>query len=212
MKTLDLLATSLGRRDEVPNVELAKEIVKKKDKKAVAELITIVQNEKKDLQHDAIKTLYEIAERDAGLVSSHCRFFITLLESKSNRMQWGAMTALERVTPGNEKIVYAALPKIIAIADAGSVITRDHAVNILIMLCKVKAYQKNAFSLLLEQVLSSPPNQVPAYAEHALPVINEKNKKEFARVLTSRLKDIEKESKKKRVENVLKKISSSPKG
>src|ERR1051326_4417767 len=129
MPVLNKLATSLNRGDEIPNVELAKEIVKKKDKKAVAELIHIVQNEKKDLQHDAIKTLYEIAERNSGLVSAHCKVFISLLQSKNNRMQWGAMTALDHVTPGNEKIVYGALPKIIAIADAASEITRATGVH-----------------------------------------------------------------------------------
>ena len=47
-----------------------------------------------------------------------------------------------------------------------------------------------------------------SYAEHALPVINEKNKKDFARVLKIRLRDIEKDSKKKRVEKILKKINA----
>ena len=39
MTVIPKLASSLNRRDEVPNIELAKEIVKKGDKKAVKELV-----------------------------------------------------------------------------------------------------------------------------------------------------------------------------
>jgi hypothetical protein len=44
------------------------------------------------------------------------------------------------------------------------------------------------------------------YAERTLPVISEKYKKDFVKVLSSRLKEIEKESKMKRVEKVIKKL------
>jgi hypothetical protein len=39
MTILDKLATALNRRDEVPNQELAKEIVSAKNKRAVKELV-----------------------------------------------------------------------------------------------------------------------------------------------------------------------------
>jgi hypothetical protein len=45
------------------------------------------------------------------------------------------------------------------------------------------------------------------YAENALPIINAKNKTIFINTVTSRLPDIEKDSKRTRVEKVIKKLS-----
>ena len=45
------------------------------------------------------------------------------------------------------------------------------------------------------------------YAENALPIINDKNKAIFIKTLNSSLSDIEKETKRIRVEKVIKKLS-----
>jgi hypothetical protein len=50
------------------------------------------------------------------------------------------------------------------------------------------------------------------YAENALPIVNEKNKALFIRTLTARLDDFEKETKRKRVEKVLKKTTGNDVG
>jgi hypothetical protein len=114
------------------------------------------------------------------------------------------MTALSGITP---KIVTAALPKIISISNKGSVITKDHAVTILIKLSSIKPYRETAFPLLIKELIKSPTNQLPMYAEKAMSVINDKNKRLFVKTLSSRLSDIEKDTKRKRVEKVIKKFS-----
>lgn len=207
MAVIDKLASSLNCRDEVPNLELAKEIITQNDKKGIKELVESLGNKSKDIQNDCIKVLYEIGEHKPGLIAEYAKDFVALLDNKNNRLQWGAMTAINRITPENSKVLYAALPKIIAAADSGSVITKDYAVNILITLCSLKPYSDAAFSLLLEQLLKSPTNQLPMYAEKALPIITDKNKAPFIKALTSRLAKIEKDTKRKRVENVIKKLS-----
>lgn len=63
MSIIDQLASSLGRRDEVPNQELAEKIAAAKDKKAVKDLVDNLANKNKDIQSDCIKVLYEIGER-----------------------------------------------------------------------------------------------------------------------------------------------------
>lgn len=98
---IDQLACSLGRRDEVPNQELARNIVKRKDKNAVKELVQHLQNKDKAIRNDCIKVLYEIGETEPALISSFANNFIELLDHKDNRMQWGAMTALSAVTKEN---------------------------------------------------------------------------------------------------------------
>lgn len=206
MTVIEQLASVQGRRDEAPNVELAARIVAAKDKGAVKELVALLRHKSKDIQSDSIKVLYEVGEQAPSLIAGHAAAFIDLLEHKNNRLQWGAMTALDALTGEDPKRIYAALPAILKVADAGSVITKDHAVNILIKLCANKTYQKAAFSLLLEQLNDAPTNQLPMYAERAIPIINDSNKKPFIAVLTARLDEFDKESKRKRVEKVIKKV------
>lgn len=207
MTVLNKLASSLDRRDEIPNQELARSIADKSDKKAIKELVQNLNNKNKDIQNDCIKVLYEIGELKPILIAEYIKEFAMLLESKNNRLQWGGMTALNSITVENPKGVYSILPKVIEAAEKGTIITKDHMMNILIKLCSVKQYSESAFSLFIEQLLKSPTNQLPMYAENAVPIINANNKIIFTKTLTSRLKDIEKDTKRKRVEKVIKKVS-----
>ena len=207
MTVLAKLASALNRKDEVPNQDLAKQLVHKTDKKGIQELVDNLNNKKKDIQSDCIKVLYEIGERKPQLIAAYVKEFIALLDSKNNRLQWGAMTAISSITLETPKIVNAALPKILSISNKSSVITTDNTVNILIKLSSIKRYKETAFPLLIKELLKSPTNQLPMYAERTMPLINEKNKRLFVKTLSSRLADIEKDTKRKRVEKVIKKFS-----
>jgi len=207
MTVIDQLATSLNRRDEIPNQELARKIVATNDKKSVRELIENLNHKNKAIQNDCIKVIYEIGALEPNLISGFANEFITLLDNKNNRLQWGAMTALNSITNENPKRIYSALAKIIEVANKGSVITNDHCVSILIKLCAIKEYAADAFLLLNERLLISPTNQLPMYAENALPIITGKNKAAFIKTLSSRLREIEKDTKRIRVEKVIKKVS-----
>lgn len=208
MTIIDKLASSSGRNDEALNIELANQIVATSNKKAIKELVENLGNKDKNIQSDCIKTLYEIGSLKPVLIASYTDDFIQLLKNKNNRLQWGAMTALNHLTTEQPEKVYSALGLLASVADKGSVITRDHYVAILTKLCTVKQFSNNAFELLNEQLLSCPTNQLPMYAENALPVITAKTKEKFIKTLSSRLDDFDKESKRKRVEKVLKKIQS----
>lgn len=202
-----MLASSLGRRDEGPNVELAQRIAKTEDKSAIKELVENLSNNKSDVQADCIKVLYEIGDKKPSLISGFARQFLALLGSKNNRLAWGAMTALDSVTLEEPAAIADNLAKITEIANNGSVITRDHAVSILTKLVSIKKYETKAIPLLIEQLENCPGNQLPMYAEGLPPIVNDGNRSVFIKVLGSRLGGIEKESKRKRVEKVMKKIS-----
>jgi len=75
MNPLSLLSSSLGRRDEIPNQELARSIIDKKNTEAVAELMANLQPK---------------------MIAGYAKELIVLLENKNNRLQWGAITALHR--------------------------------------------------------------------------------------------------------------------
>ncbi|MCB0504048.1 MAG: hypothetical protein KDC58_00960 [Cyclobacteriaceae bacterium] len=207
MTVLNQLSSALGQRDEKPNQELAAKIASKKDHSAVQELVDNLNNSSKAIQSDCIKVLYEVGEQAPDLIQQYDRAFLQLLNSKNNRLVWGAMTALDTISSINPKGIYNNLGKILEIADKGSVITKDHTVNILIKLSTHEKYRNETIPLLLEQLKISAINQLPMYAERALPVIRSSDMKIFAEVLSDRLNDIEKESKRKRMEKVIRKLT-----
>lgn len=203
MTVISKLSTT---QSEVANVELAKQIVEANDKKAIRELIDNLNHKDKRIQGSCIKALYEIGERKPDLIAGYAKEFIALLDSKNNRLQWGAMTALGTIASLNPEPIYAALGKIVETADKGTVITRDHCVGILVKLCAYSQFRDDCLALLIEMIQSSPVNQLPTYAERTMPYVNAQNKARFVKVLTSRLGDIETDTKRKRVEKVIKKV------
>jgi HEAT repeat protein len=124
MSVLDKLATSLKRNDEMPNQELAKQIVLENDQKAIKELIINLNNPDKNIQSDCIKVLYEIGEENPSLIAEYADEFIEVLNRNNNRLIGGAMTALDALTFENPTTVYLGLAKIIEAANKGSVITK----------------------------------------------------------------------------------------
>ena len=90
MSVLDKISSALGRKDEVPNQELAAQICKTNDKPAIEELVENLGNKNKAIQNDCIKVLYEIGSGNPELVALYLDQFLVQLHSKNNRMQWGA--------------------------------------------------------------------------------------------------------------------------
>ncbi len=202
---IDKLATSLGRNDDVPNQELAKEIALKNDEQAVDELMKILKtNKDKKLQSDCIKTLYEIGYLNPRLIANYYDFFIELLNNRNNRLVWGAMIALKTISEVKPYEVFENLSKIIEVTEKGSVISNDNGVGILINLAKVEGLYDKIKPILMEQLRKCAAKQLPMYAERALPVI--KGKDEFSALLNERIEEMEKESQKKRIEKILKKL------
>jgi hypothetical protein len=206
MSILDKLASSLNRRDEVPNQLLAEEIVRSKDRSAVKELVENLQNRNRKIQSDCIKVLYEIGERSPDLIADYADEFAALLESANGRLVWGAMTALDAIASADPERISALLPKVLAGAESGSVIARDHAVGILVTLAGTERHAERCFPILLEQLETCPANQLPMYAEMSAPIVSHSNRKRFGSVLRARALALAKESQKKRVARVLKKV------
>src|SRR5262249_2880292 len=148
MTILNKLATAQNRRDEAVNQALAREIVRQGDGGAVRELVDGLSSKGRNIQSDCIKVLYEVGEKAPPLILGYCGLFCDLLDSKNNRLVWGAMTALDQIALADPKGVFAALGKIRSVAAAGSVITRDHAVGILTKLGAMKPYAKACLPLL----------------------------------------------------------------
>lgn len=131
MSVRDCLAASMGRTDEAPNVALAIEIADSLDAAAIAELFGIVRTGVTALQGDAIKVIYETAEREPALIAPFDSELINLLHSCNNRLTWGAMHALALVAPISANSMQPRIAEIVAAVQAGSVITQDWGIRAL---------------------------------------------------------------------------------
>jgi tRNA-Thr(GGU) m(6)t(6)A37 methyltransferase TsaA len=207
MKALDLIATSLNRHDDKPNQALADEIIRTNRTGWVKELVENLNNKDKNIQSDCLKVLYEIGERGAAmLIEPYCQEFGKLIAGKNNRLIWGAMIALDTVASVNPRKVYTFLSGIMEAIDKGSVITVDHGVSILAKLSTVPDLAGNTFPLLLEQLRKCPPKQLPQYAEKSEIAVGKNHREQFIGLLESRLKELDKDSQKKRIEKVIRKV------
>jgi len=203
---LEKLACSLGRNDEEPNIELAKELVKTKNKKGIKEIIDGLCSTKEQIANDCIKVLYEIGELEPKLISEYAGDFIQLLKSKNNRLVWGSMTTLSKIVSHNPGEAFKNLGDIVKAYEKGSVITVDNGISVFAELAKAeKKYEKKIFPIIIGHLEKCRPKEVAQHAERAFVCINENNSQKFKEVLLKRLKSLT-ESQKKRVNKLLNKL------
>jgi hypothetical protein len=191
MSVIDKLAHSLGRRDEVPNQELARDLAAKKDKKGIREIAENLWNKDKNIQADCIKVLYEVGIIEPKLIAEYAEDFVKLLKSRNNRLVWGGMTALAEVAKANPDAVFKHIDAIKKAKETGSVITVDNAVSTLAYTARANdKYNKVIFPYLLKHLSSCRPKEVPQHSEKTMPAVNASNKNEFTKVLEKRMEDL----------------------
>ena len=191
MSILNRLAHSLGRRDEVPNQELARDLAAKKDKKGILEITKNLWNKDKNIQADCIKVLYEVGVIEPKLIADYTDDFVKCLRSKNNRLAWGGMTALAEVAKANPDAVFKHLDAIKKAKETGSVITVDNAISTLAYTAAGnKKYNEVIFPYLIKHLSGCRPKEVPQHSEKTLPAVNTSNKTDFIKVLEKRMEDL----------------------
>ncbi len=191
MSVLNRLASSVGRRDEIPNQELARDLATKKDKAGIREIAQNLWNKDKNIQADCVKVLYEIGSIEPNLIADYAENFVKLLRSKNNRLVWGGMTALNEVAKAHPDAVFKYLDEIKKAKETGSVITVDNAVSTLAYTAAASdTYNKAIFPYLLKHLSGCRPKEVPQHAEKTLPAVNSSNKADFIKVLEKRMEDL----------------------
>jgi len=191
MSVLNRLASSLGRRDEIPNQELARDMAAKKDSKDIHEIAENLWSKDRHIQADCTKVLYEIGSIEPKLIADYTQDFVKLLRSKNNRLVWGGMTALAEVAKANSAEVFKYLDEIKKAKETGSVITVDNAISTLAYTAAATdEYNKAIFPYLLKHLSSCRPKEVPQHAEKTLPAVKSSNKADFIKVLEKRMEDL----------------------
>ena len=191
VSVLNRLASSLGRRDEVPNQELARDLAAKRDKAGIREIAENLWNKDKNIQADCIKVLYEIGYIEPKLIAEYAEDFAKLLKSRNNRLVWGGMTVLAEVARANPDAVFKYLDQIKKAKETGSVITVDNAISTLAWTAAANGkYNETIFPYLLRHLAGCRPKEVPQHSEKTLPAVNVGNKVEFMKVLEKRMEDL----------------------
>ena len=191
MSVIAKLAHSLGRRDEVPNQELARDLAAKKDKKGIHEVAENLRNKDKNIQADCIKVLYEVGYIEPRLIVDYTEDFVKCLRNKNNRLAWGGMTALAEVAKANPDVVFKNLDAIKKAKETGSVITVDNAISTLAYTAVGnKQYNETIFPYLLKHLSFCRPKEVPQHSEKTTPAVNASNKADFIKVLEKRTEDL----------------------
>lgn len=202
----DHLACNLGVNSDEPNTALAAALCLSRNEGAVETLIGGLQNSNPAIAGDCIKVLYELGKRSPDMIADYVNVFIKLLQSKSNRLVWGSMTALALITRLNPSDVFAGRQAVIRAYETGSVITRDESISVFAELSRAdEKYERIIFPLILRHLAACRPKEIPQHAERALAAVNEGNVTAFKSVLEKRI-DLLTPPQRKRVEKILRSV------
>ena len=184
---IEQLACKLGRNDEVPNIELAEKLCRTMDKEGIREIVDGLRSNEQAVASDCIKVLYEAGWQKPELIADFADDFITALSSKNNRMVWGSMTALAKISEIAGKTIYENIEAVISAYEKGSTITIDNSISVFAGLCKAgEDYEKAVLPILLKHLEKCRPKEVPQHAERASVCFNKRNAGAFIEVLEKR--------------------------
>ena len=191
MSVLNRIAHFQNRRDEVPNQELARDLVEQKDREGIREIAENLRNKDKHIQADCVKVLYEIGYLDPSLIADYVDDYIKLLRSRNNRLVWGGMIALSTVATLKADVIFEHLQEVYRAIELGSVITVDGGVLTLAGVASAREeYRQAIFPFLLDHLRTCRPKDVPQHSEKSLPAVDISNKEDFIAVLEKRMDNL----------------------
>lgn len=187
MSVLAKIACLQGRKDELPNQELARILVETNNVDGIREIVANLDNADTNIQSDCIKVLYEAGYIKPDMIADYVVDFIKLLGNRNNRLVWGAMLSLSTIATIKADEIYKHLETILRISKEGSVIAVDNAIKVLAAVAaKNDEYNEAIFPFLIENLSKCRPKEVGQHAESTLQAVNLKNQDDFFKVLRLR--------------------------
>ena len=187
MSVLERIAYLQDRKDELPNQELAKELIETNNVDGIREIAENLFNSDNNIQNDCIKVLYEAGYINPDMIAEYVGDFIKLLRSRNNRLVWGGMLALSTIATIKADEIYKNLEIILRIMKEGSVIAVDNAIKVLAAVASQNdEYNVKIFPLLLEHLRKCRPKEVGQHAESTFQAVNQRNRDEFIKALKER--------------------------
>ena len=187
MSVINGIAYYQNRRDEVPNQELAHQLAESEDKAGIHEIADNLWNKNKNVRSDCLKVLYEIGYIRPDLIADYVNEFLKLLKDKENRMVWGAMIGLATIADLRPHEIWEHIDDVINAVDKGTLITVVWGVKTLAHVAKVNmTYHSKLFPILLTQLQTCIPRDVPMHAESILVAVDKADTAAFLTVLEKR--------------------------
>jgi hypothetical protein len=187
MSAIERIAYNLGRRDEVPNQELARELAEARDATGIAEIAEHLRDRNKSVASDCLKVLYEVGYADPTLIEPYTGAFIELLGDRNNRMVWGGMIALATLAEAQHDVLWEHVDDLVAAVQQGSVITRVWGVKALAVVASKDPGREESLRPFMMGILREcPPKLVATHAEGMLPMVHDGNSSELIGTLESR--------------------------
>lgn len=187
MAVLQRIAYFLGRRDEVPNRDLARSLAASRDEAGIREIARNLRNGIPAVESDCLKVLYEIGYIEPRLIAPYVEELLRLLRSKNNRMILGSMIALSTISALKAREIWGQIEVVLSAIDRGTLITVVWGVKTLSGVASTsKAYRSNLFPILADHLRSCNPRDLPLHAENMLPAIDGDNRESFLALLDAR--------------------------
>lgn len=203
MSVADELVAGNGKRSKEQNKAVAERIASTSDIKAVAELVRLLSHKKKTVQSDAIEILYETGYLNPVCITGYCDDFTALLNSRNNRLVWGAMIALSCIASAVPDNVFSHLAQIRQAVDRGSVITKDAGIVLYAHLIRQKKYRTDVVPLLFGELEKCPIKQLPQYVEKSVGSIDTALRRKFLGIVEMRSDELGNESRIRRIRKAL---------
>jgi hypothetical protein len=187
MAYIEKIAYHLGQRDEEPNKELAALLAEEKNRAGIEEIAGYLHDKNKSIQSDCIAVLYHVGYINPELIKEYAAAFIELLDSKNNRMVWGAMIALATISELVPEEIWPQRARIMEKIETGTVITNVWGVKVLIGLSKAgDKYYETLISELLRLQEECRDVDFAKRAEDMEPAIRAGEREAYRKILEGR--------------------------
>jgi hypothetical protein len=204
---IERVAFFLNRNDEQPNIELAKTLAETNDTKGIEEVVAGLKHENGMVANDCIKVLYEVGYIKPHIIAAYVVDFLQLLESRTNRLVWGGMTALATIAAYKPDEIFDNIDVVLRAYKRGSVITIDSSITVFAELAKANTrYKTTLFPGIEKHLLSCRPKEVPQHAERAAVCVDKEDKARFLEIIEQRRGDLS-AAQAKRIDKLIKKVA-----
>jgi hypothetical protein len=208
MSVINSIAYYKNRRDEVPNQELAHQLAESEDKAGIQDIAENLWSKNKNVRSDCLKVLYEIGYIRPDLIADYADDFLMLLKDKENRMVWGGMIGLATIADLQPHQIWGKIDEVITAVEKGTLITVVWGIKTLAHVAKTnETYHTRIFPILLSQLQTCIPRDVPMHAENILVAVGKTDSVSFLSVLDKRKPELS-SSQLTRLNKVIKKVKS----
>jgi hypothetical protein len=206
MAYIEKIAYHLGARDEVPNQELAALLAKEKNQAGIDEIAGYLHDKNPSIASDCLKVLYETGYLEPQLIAKYAGTFLELLDSKNNRMVWGAMIALATIAELVPELIWPQREKVKGLVETGTVITNVWGVKTLIGMSKAgEPYYRELIDDLMRLQKDCRDVDFAKRAEDMEPAIQPEHRAVYREILERRKAGLSK-SAQNRLARVIKKL------